>query len=143
MNRKRLISIIESYGADEVLWPEAERAAALAELSRQPDAEALLAGPAGVDAALARLKAATHDPALPPGFLATLQTIPLAQRQRRLWIEVPDWLKAWPQLSSLAAGMMLAGFLAGMVLPANDQPSLEIEIGLAVYGTSMNTEVGS
>jgi hypothetical protein len=142
MNRNRLIGIIESYGADTARWPRAERAAAMVELARQPDAEALLAVPAGLDRALAGLKAATDSAALPPGFLATLQTIPLAQRQSRLWIEVPDWLKAWPQLSSLAAGMMLAGFVAGMALPPQ-QPSVEIEIGLAVYGTSMNAETGS
>jgi len=142
MNRKRLIGIIESYGADEARWPEAERVAAMAELGRQPDAEALLAAPAGLDRALSRLKAATGDAALPPGFLAKLQTIPLTRRQGRRGIEVPDWLKAWPQLSSLAAGMMLAGFVAGMALPPQ-QPSVEIEIGLAVYGTSMNAEIGS
>jgi len=142
MNRKRLITIIDSYGADAARWPEAERAAALAELSRQPDAEALLAPAGSVDAALTRLKAETADMALPPGFMAGLRSVPVTVRQRRGWIEVPDWLKAWPQLSSLAAAMMLAGFVVGTVLPT-EQPTVEIEMGLALYGTSSNSEVGS
>jgi hypothetical protein len=143
MNRKRLISILDSYGAEPARWPAAERAEAIETLRRQPDAGDLMARAGTVDEAFARLKLDSEDISPAPDFIAALTRVPLVEPQRKGWIEVPDWLKAWPQLSSLAAAMMVAGFVVGTVMPTNDQPSVEIEMGLALYGTSMNSETGS
>ncbi|MEL7128835.1 MAG: hypothetical protein AAGK23_04750, partial [Pseudomonadota bacterium] len=69
MSDRRLIELLQTYGADPSAWPEAERAAGLARLAERPDiAQSALADAEALDAALDHLP---HID-LPDGLIASI-----------------------------------------------------------------------
>ena len=130
--RDRLIEILNCYGADPGRWPAEERAAALAVLHRQPDADELLRQAAIVDTGLDGLRSETVG--LPPQLEAALAAIPERHAQMPAGYEFPSWLTAWPQLSTLAAAATIAGFILGNSGLLTSTTEVQIDLGAYLYG---------
>lgn len=97
MTPERFAALAAAYGGTIDRWPEAERAAARAFRDAHPEAEAVLAAEAALDAALARW-------AVPAPGAALVGRIARDAARRR---QSPRRLRLW------LAGLGLAGALAG------------------------------
>lgn len=110
MTQKRVAELIAAYGAAPDKWPEAERAAALAVLQREPALQAELRQMAALDAALDRWP----NPVLQVDAVALAADVSATPRPRatprRSFLRFPAF--AWPNAAGLAAAA-LAGFLVG------------------------------
>jgi len=82
--------------------------------------------------ALARREGAALRPS--PALLQNLYAIPAREKQR-LAFGIPEWLMAWPRLSSLAATALLAGYIAGVSGLLAPGGGVEVEMGAALYGS--------
>lgn len=143
LKRKRLLTILESYGADSARWPQEERTAALATLRQQPDADALLQSAALVDDVLAK-GATAAEQGLPPYLEATLAGIPIKEKQASAGFEFPSWLTAWPQLTTLAAAATVAGIIVGNTSLISSSPTeMQVELGAVLYGGNSIMESNS
>lgn len=110
MTPRRVSELIAAYGAAPAKWPEAERAAALALLAREPGLHAERQQMAALDAALDRW--ASPAPRLDPVAIAAHVSAAPRPRVtvRRPFLRFPVF--AWPNAAGLAAAA-LAGFLVG------------------------------
>lgn len=141
MDMARLAEILDAYGADDRRWPRAEREAALALLSRSPDARALRDQAAALDTLL--------DVPAPPAPSPELKAAILAAARRPEWRQ---WLAefwplgpAWQPASALAAAVVL-GVAVGigapdLVLP-NGGDALVAEAESLAFGPALNLEDG-
>lgn len=103
MTPERFQTIVAAYGADPRRWPDKERAAAEAWAELHPgEADAALAGSAGLDAWLAAHTVAPPDNVFIERVVATAPVRHPARQRARLW-----WQGA------AFAGIGLAGGLAG------------------------------
>jgi len=91
---ERFAQLLAAYGARPELWPDAERNAALALRDASPEASALFAAEAALDASFAALP----EPELGPDFLRRLNEVPVRAAQprrgfsfRAAWIPVVSW----------------------------------------------------
>ncbi len=106
MNLGRFRDIVEAYGADSELWPESERAAALALSRSSLPAARLLAGARALDGAL-RGASISVDPG-PRELIALKDRIMAAaiapnQGWLRQWFGVDlSPARLWPSLAGLA-----------------------------------------
>lgn len=143
LKRERLLTILESYGAQTSRWPDDERTAALATLRQQPDAEALLQSAALLDGALGKA-AMNPAPGLPPHLEAALAGIPVKEKQLSEGFEFPSWLTAWPQLTTLAAAATIAGIIVGNTSLISSSPTeMQVELGAVLYGGNSIMESNS
>ena len=79
LSLERFRALIAAYGARPELWPEAERAAALALRDASAEARGLFEEEAALDATLGALP----EPDVSPGFLRRLNEVPLRAPQKR------------------------------------------------------------
>jgi hypothetical protein len=122
----RFRAIVAAYGAKSELWPEAERAAALALCAASAEARALLAEEAELDGVLA---SALPPPA--PDLLRRLNEVPLRTPQHRAWW---PFQRAWVPVLGWAFAALL-GLGCGLGLPfEQDEPDVVATVASA--GTS-------
>jgi len=107
MDRMRLQSLIEAYGADPARWPAGERDDARALLAQTADAAAMRADARRLDAALDGF-APTADAGAEERLLRTLTALP------RQAPALPPLLTGfWPRAAMLAAASV-AGVIIGL-----------------------------
>jgi len=95
LDRARFAVLLDAYGADPERWPEGERAAALALLRREPEAQALRARAARLDALLAVAAASQPSPALVARILAAAPAPAGATRRPLAFLRRPQAARAW------------------------------------------------
>jgi hypothetical protein len=121
MNMARLATILEAYGASTDRWPETERAAAMALLSRSPDAQALVEEAAQLDLLLKQLPAVETPSAILLERLMAARPRSLPSAAKRQPSKSASWGSLWPYgsialpTSALAFSMML-GVVLGTVM---------------------------
>jgi hypothetical protein len=104
LSLERFRALIAAYGARPELWPEAERAAALALRDASAEARGLFEEEAALDATLGALS----EPDVSPGFLRRLNEVPLRAPQKRRWFALPGmWIPAvsWAFAAVLGLGL--------------------------------------
>lgn len=104
LSLERFRALIAAYGARPELWPDAERAAALALRDASPEARALFDEEVAFDATLGALP----EPDVSPDFLRRLNEVPLRAPQKRRWLSLPGlWVPAlsWAFAAVLGLGL--------------------------------------
>lgn len=104
LSLERFRALIAAYGARPELWPDAERAAALALRDASAEARALFDEEAVLDATLGALPEAD----VAPDFLRRLNEVPLRAPQKRRWFALPRvWIPAvsWAFAAVLGLGL--------------------------------------
>jgi hypothetical protein len=104
LSLERFRALIAAYGARPELWPDTERAAALALRDASAEARALFDEEAALDATLGALPA----PEVSPDFLRRLNEVPLRAPQKRRWFALPRlWIPAvsWAFAAVLGLGL--------------------------------------
>lgn len=113
MTPARLAEIIAAFGAETARWPAAERAAALALAARSPEAAALLAEAAAVDAALGLTRPrpeAERLAALRRRIAGEIARRPLPAARRLGLLERVAWLEPFAPAGVGALAVLVAGF---------------------------------
>ena len=127
MTDTRLISLIESWGADPASWPAQERAAAEALLAAHPGRFAsVLEQARQLDMALEALPEVRPSPALTEAIIAS------APRRRPKPFGLPRWLSLkapWLPASGLAAAALglVMGLTGAPAAIAEDDLDAEVE----------------
>jgi hypothetical protein len=104
LSLERFRALLAAYGARPELWPDTERAAALALRDASVEARALFDEEAGLDATLGALP----EPYVSPDFLRRLKEVPLRAPQKRRWFALPGmWIPAvsWAFAAVLGLGL--------------------------------------
>ncbi len=128
----RLKRLLDTYGADAARWPEDERARAETLVEADPQARALRAEAARLDAALDRATLAEPSSELIADVLTAAPVTPWRRRLIALWPFGP----AWQPTSALATACVL-GIVAGLATGGAetlDANTLGDEIGLLALG---------
>jgi hypothetical protein len=125
MTLERFAALLESYGAEERRWPDAERAPAAALLAASPAARTLRDEARRLDELLDESVVDDPVPALRAAILATVPAPP-AQPQRRvraghvrtrwwtaLWADMGGWRPAGALAAALVLGLFSGGALLG------------------------------
>ncbi len=120
LDRARFEVLLDAYGADPQRWPQEERAAALALLERDPDARALRAQAARLDALLATAEPLEPSPALVARILAAAPT-PVGAKRRPLSFIRPA--HAW---RLAAAAPLAAAAVVALWLMRAPEPTVQI-----------------
>ena len=133
MTPERFAVLADAYGGDVDRWPTKEREAARIHLQSQPEAEAVLAAAAGLDAVLAGWTVPGPGAALAASIAAAVARRHAHTRRLRLW------------LSSLGAATVLAsGVAAGALAVVLSSPADELVTTplyeLSVLGAPLDLE---
>jgi ferric-dicitrate binding protein FerR (iron transport regulator) len=86
MTLERFKVLVDAYGAQELSWPEAERAAAVALCGQSSEARAQRAEAAALDAELAKAALAVPDAALEARILATFKSPARSRYSKHKWL---------------------------------------------------------
>ena len=116
MTPERFSTLVDAYGGDPKRWPDAERAAALAYLEREPAARILVDDALRLDALIDRLQpvVATLDPRRITALAAaTAQEQPAEVIVFKPRAHRPRFGWAWARAGALAAAG-IAGLIVGM-----------------------------
>lgn len=133
LDRARFEVLLDAYGADPERWPEAERAAALALLQRDPDARAMRAQAARIDALLGLAEPVEPSPALVARILAAAPA-PAGAKRRPLSFLRPRAAHAWRYVA--AAAPLAAAAALTLWLVREPEPTVQISaVSLAELGT--------
>jgi len=104
LSLERFRALIAAYGARPELWPDTERAAALALRDASAEARSLFDEEAALDATLGALP----EPDVSPELLRRLTEVPLRAPQKRRWFALPGmWIPAlsWAFAAVLGLGL--------------------------------------
>ena len=102
LDRTRLVALLDAYGADAERWPEHEQAAALVLLQRDPEARALRAQAARLDAVLAVVEPVEPSPALVARILGAAPSPAGARRRPLSFLRIPRPSRAWRYVAAAA-----------------------------------------
>ena len=119
MTLERLEHLAEAYGANPRRWPDGEREAALALMTRSTAARDLVAEAGALDRALEGSPLHVPDAALTRLTAATAFPPP-RQSSSSLWTGAMDWrgflaAAIWPRVT-VFAGMIALGIITGLAL---------------------------
>ena len=137
MSLARFEALVEAYGSRSAAWPEAEREAAEALVSRSAEAQQRLAEAARLDELLDRAPRARA-----PSAALRQRVIDAAPRPRRSWLgRLDSWTaELWPfgprwQPAAALVAAGLFGLATGAMLPASESASAPADLADLAFGT--------
>jgi hypothetical protein len=136
---ERVISLIETYGADPDMFPEAERISARARMQQHPDRFALAIEAAReIDALLGVVPDVVTSGTLRSALIASAPKV--ASVRKSGW-KLPVWIPAGA-LASLAVGVFAGMSVAQPVTTQNDQAEAAIyaSLGFDTYTLDLEEE---
>lgn len=133
LDRARFDVLLDAYGADPERWPEAERAAAMALLQRDPEARALRAQAARLDGLLALAEPVEPSPALVARILAAAPA-PADAKRRPLSFLRPRPARVWRYAAALAP--LAAAAAVALWVVRTPEPTVQMSaVSLGELGT--------
>lgn len=136
---ERVLALIETYGADPDMFPEAERAAARARMQAHPERfEAALDAARQVDALLGNVPDIVTSDELRNALIASA---PKAPAPRRSGWKLPVWIPAGA-LASLVVGLFAGMSVAQPVTTQDDQAEAAVyaALGFDMYTLDLEEE---
>ena len=128
MDRERLRTIIEAYGAEPARWPADERGAAEALLARTPDLRELQRAELALDAALDSVPAQAPSSALLGAVLREAPAAPMPLLDR-VSVLLERWLARPAAAMTVAAVIAMAGLGTGYAIPQSAAVAAVTDLG--------------